>query len=62
MALCASRRDLYPRRLLWSPLFNISELCLVPGLGGLYDRSVPHSGLASRYTRRSKDKTNCELD
>jgi len=62
MALCAFWRDLYSGRLLWCPLSDISELRVVPCVCGLHDRSVPHTGLAPRYTRRSQDKTNRSLD
>jgi hypothetical protein len=62
MALCTFGRDLYPCRLLWRPLPNISELCVVSSFCGLHDRSVYYTGLASRYIRRSQNKTDCQLD
>jgi hypothetical protein len=62
MALYTFGRDLYPCRLLWRPLPDIFELCVVSSLGGLHDRAVPHTGLASRYIRRSQNKTDRQLD
>lgn len=62
MALCSTRRDLYPGCLLWRPFSDIVELCVLPSFCGLHDRSVSHIGPAPRCTRRSQNKTDCCLD